>query len=130
MECIFFPAPKQFKIPVLPSPSIDPTSLPTVFKQKRESEESRRRREDRPYNAAEETQLIQIDKTGRVTFCRHFQYLVSYVAYYLRDDYDIEQRLAKASATMGAMRDFWSDWSVDLRSKYHIFLAIPCNLLL
>ena len=122
IECIFFPAPRHFKLPVLPSPPIDSTSLHIVFKQKQESKNSRQKREDGLYNDADETQSIQVCETGRVTFCRHFQYLGSYVAYYLRDNYDIEQRLAKASAAMGMMRDFWSDRSVDLYSRY-----LPCD---
>ena len=47
-----------------------------------------------------------------------------------RDDFDIEHRLAQASATMGYLPEFWVDPAVKMHSKYLIFCAIPLNLLL
>ena len=34
------------------------------------------------------------------------------------------------NASMGAMADFWDDDHLDVYSKYLIFCAFPCNLLL
>ena len=82
------------------------------------------------YDDAPETQDIAIGTEGRITFCRHFKYLGSHISYHLRDDVDIEHRIAKASAAMGALNPFWSNPAVDLKSKYLIFCAIPTNLLL
>ena len=38
--------------------------------------------------------------------------------------------IASVNASMGEMADFWDDDHVDVYSKYLIFRAIPCNLLL
>ena len=40
------------------------------------------------------------------------------------------KRIAAANALMGAMSKIWEDDHVDLYSKYLLFRAIPCNLLL
>ena len=65
-----------------------------------------------------------------ITFTRHFKYLGSYILYSLKDDYDIEHIIYQASSAMGALKNFWIDTTVDNLSKYLIFYAIPCNLLL
>ena len=67
---------------------------------------------------------------GYITFCKHFKYLGMWVSYSLWDDYDISKRIAAANAAMGALEKFWIDGHVDMYSKYMIFRAIPCNLLL
>ena len=67
---------------------------------------------------------------GNVTFCPHFKYLGSWISFSLRDNHDVAKRIAYANAPMGAMADFWDDDHVDVYSKYFIFCAIPCNLLL
>ena len=67
---------------------------------------------------------------GFVTFTKNFKYLGSYISYNLKDDYDIHKRIAAASSAMGALTNFWENKSIDLHSKYLIFLAIPTNLLL
>ena len=67
---------------------------------------------------------------GYITFCKHFNYLGTWVSYSLRDDYDISKRIAAANAAMGDLKKFWIDDHVDMYSKYMIFRAIPCNLLL
>ena len=62
-ECVFFPAPGHFKLPTLPSPDLplDPlSSLLIVPKPKKESEESRWKRQDKWYDEAEETKQIPI----------------------------------------------------------------------
>ena len=65
-----------------------------------------------------------------ITFTRYFKYLGSYISYSLKDDYDIENRISQASAAMGALNNFWIDNTVENLSKYLIFCAIPCSLLL
>ena len=67
---------------------------------------------------------------GNVTFFPHFKYLGSLISFSLRDDHDVANRIASANASMGAMSAFWDDNHVDVYSKYLIFRAIPCNLLL
>ena len=65
-----------------------------------------------------------------VTFCRHFKYLGTWVSFSLRDDHGVKKRLAAANASMGAMSKIWDEDHVDTYSKYMMFRAIPCNLLL
>ena len=74
--------------------------------------------------------MVVAEVVGNVTFTRHFKYLGSYISYNLRDDHNVDSRIAAASASMGSLSSYWSDKSVDLKSKYLIFAAIPCNLLL
>ena len=40
------------------------------------------------------------------------------------------KRIAAANASMGAMSNIWEDNYVELYSKYLLFQAIPCNLLM
>ena len=40
------------------------------------------------------------------------------------------KRIAAANALMGAMSKIWDDKHVDFYSKYLLFQAIPCNLLM
>ena len=78
----------------------------------------------------EETRDIKV-ADDFVSFTKHFKYLNlgSYVSYNLRDDFDIESRISSASASMGALKNFWDNPHVDLYSKI-LFQAIPMNLLL
>ena len=85
---------------------------------------------DKKYDNAEYTKPILVDESGMITFTRHFKYLGSYISYSLKDDYDIEHRISQASAVMGDLNNFWTNSTVDNLSKYLIFCAIPCNLLL
>ena len=95
----------------------------------RKNHESKCRREEEEYIKLEETRLIVVSD-GFVTFCCHFKYLGIWISFSLRDDHDIERRIAAASAAMGALRKCWLDEHVDIYSKYMIFRAIPYNLLL
>ena len=65
-----------------------------------------------------------------ITFTRHFKYLGGYISYSLKDDYNIEHGISQASAAMGAFNKFWTENTVENLSKYLIFCAIPCNILL
>ena len=98
-------------------------------KMKQESYVSRHKREEKVYEELPEAQLIVICD-GFVTFFRKFKYLGSWISFSLRDDHDVAKRIASANASMGAMSNIWEDDHVDLYSKYLLFWAIPCNLLL
>ena len=65
-----------------------------------------------------------------VTFSVHFKYLGSWISFSLQDDYDVGRRIGAANASMGALEKFWRDHHANMHSKYMIFWAIPCNLLL
>ena len=98
-ECIFFPPPGFFlRRQILPDPcKEDSDAVVPRQKEKRESHETRRKREDREYVSLEETATMQV-ADGYITFCKHFKYLGTWVSYSLRDDYDILKRIAAVYA--------------------------------
>ena len=124
-ECVFFPPPGHSKSSALPpsTPLTDPSQFPVTSKPKQESEEQKRKRHNTIYDAAPETELINIGEHGHITFTKDFKYLGSYCSYSLKDDYDIAKRLSQASSAMGALNHFWDDPAVDDFSKYLIFRA-------
>ena len=73
---------------------------------------------------------IKIGDLGIITFTKHFKYLGGYCYYSLKDDCDVDEPLSQASSAMGALNSFWYYRAVDDYSKYLIFFAIPCKLLL
>ena len=101
-------------------------------KKKEEKENGKKKQKiyDQRYNDAEEIKTNLIGESGMITFTRHFKYLGSYISYSLKDDYDIEHRISEASAAIGDLNKFWMNNTVDNISKYLIFCAIPCNILL
>ena len=67
---------------------------------------------------------------GFVSFTRTFQYLGSLITYNLRDDEDIKACIAAANASMGALKEIWSNPNLKTYNKYLLFWAIPMNILL
>ena len=142
-ECVFFPPPRYFvtsqaDIPTLASADEESEysssgeesyMLSETERKQYESEKARVAREDALYDDLEETKDICV-ADGFVSYTKHFKYLGSYISYNLRDDFDVEARIAQASASMGALKNFWDNPHVDLYSKYLLFRAIPMNLLL
>ena len=114
----------------LPPSEASSFSLPLTTKPKQESKKSRCSREDKCYGNIQETQPIVLPDGGIITFFQHFKYLVNYITYSLRDDFDIEHRLTQASSAMISLQHFWADNAIDVHSKYLIFCAIPVNLAL
>ena len=114
------------------APNSDASTTTSPFltnKVKQENEKKKCQREDEQYDNSLDTASVKF-KEGNVTFTRHFKYLGSYISYNLRDDHNVDSRIAAASAFMGSLSSYWSEKSVDLKSQYLIFAAIPCNLLL
>ena len=129
-ECVFFPTPGYFTLPTLPNSDASTTTSPYItVKVKQENEKQKLQREDKQYDNSPDTAIIKF-KEGNFTFTRHFKYLGSYISYNLRNDHDVDSRIAAASASMGGLSSYWNDKSVDIKSKYLIFMAIPCNILL
>ena len=129
-ECVFLPPPGFFRRkPNLPTKNRKGKRRMLVTNTRQESYESRHKREEITYENLPETRLIVV-KDGFVTLCRHFKYLGSWISFSLREDHDITKRLAAENASMGAMSKIWDDDHVDTYSKYLLFRAIPCNLLL
>ena len=129
-ECVFFPAPGHFDPPAIPQSSTEVQLTPATTQPTQENAEQKQKRQDALYNGASETMPIKIGDLSIITFTRHFKYLGGYCSYSLKDDYDLDERLSQVSSAMGALNHFWSDRAVDDHSKYQIFRAIPCNLLL
>ena len=96
---------------------------------KGESHENKFKREESLYIALTETKQIAVVNSN-VTFCPHFKYLGYWIFFSIREDHNVAKRIASVNASMGAMADFWDDDHVVVYSKYLIFRAIPCNLLL
>jgi len=100
------------------------------IKAKKETQESiRQKKINVKYDALPETKQFDV-ADGYVTFCRTFKYLGSRISYNLRDDADIEARLAMVNQSMGALKEVWRNPHLDTYSKYLLFRAIPMNLLL
>ena len=117
-------------MPTLPNSDASTTTSPSItVKVKQENEKQKRQREDKQYDNSPDTAVIKF-KEGNVTFTRHFKYLGSYISYDLRDDHDVDRRIAAAYASMGGVSSYCNDKSVDLKYKYLIFMEIPCNILL
>ena len=125
---LLFPCPWSLQISC--TPKIFLFFSPGDTKTENRKWENKEKRNDQKYNNTEETKPILIGESGMITFTRNFKYLRSYISYSLRDDYDIEHRISQASAAIGALNNFWIETTVDNLSKYLIFCAIPCNLLL
>jgi hypothetical protein len=138
-ECVFSPPPQFF-------PNLNPTLEDNLINEddvvEKGMPEERRlevleearhnaktAREDHLYDDLAETQQFTVED-GFVTFCKHFKYLGSYISYNLRDDFDIETRIAAARKSVGALSSFWNNPHVDTYSKFLIYKAIPINLLL
>ena len=129
-ECVFFPPPRFFRRKLnLPTKNGKRKRIMLVINTIQESYDSRQKREEITYNNLPETRLIVV-KDGFVTFCRHFNYLGSWISFSLQEDHGIAKRLAAANALMGSMSNIWDNDHVDTYSKYLLFRAIPCNLLL
>ena len=95
----------------------------------KESHEGKCQREEREYVLLSKTGLIVVSD-GFISFCPHFKYLGSWLSFSLRYDHKFERRIGATNTSMGALDNFWKDHQVDMYSKYRIFRAIPCNLLL
>ena len=106
-----------------------PTGKRKKKEEKETQEKARQRGIDVKYDALPETPQFDV-ADGYVTFCRTFKYLGSRISYNLRDDADIEARLAAANQSMGALKEVWRNPHLDTYSKYLLFRAIPMNLLL
>ena len=91
--------------------------------------EARSKLEDKLYDECHETKMVEVGN-GFVTYCRHFKYLGSWISHNLRDDHDVDMRIAAAGRSMGALNHFFGRNEVNIYSKYLIFMAIPINLLL
>ena len=89
-----------------------------------------RKYEDELCDNVDKMEIIKVGDEEIVDIVRHYKYLGSYTLYYLRDEYNVDHRISKASAEMSVSQLCWNDHAVDLRCKYLILYAIPYGLLL
>jgi exonuclease III len=86
----------------------------------------------------EDANLIDVEKFtspiavkhGYVNFTSNFKYLGSIISNDLKDDLEIDSRIKKASAQVGALKNFFKNKHVSLKAKFQIFQAIPINTVL
>ena len=69
------------------------------------------------YNKLDKTQDF-IVADGIVSFTCTFRYLGSQISYNLHDDKDIKVRIAATNASMGALKEIWSNPNLNTYSKY------------
>ena len=108
-ECVFFPPPGFFdRKCIMPADNgmSSKSLLVTKEKTKRESYDSRHKREEAEYDNIPETKLIVVCD-GFVIFCRQLKYLGNWISFSLRDDHNVAKRIASANASMGAMSKIW-----------------------
>jgi hypothetical protein len=64
---------------------------------------------------------------GYVTMTKRFKYLGSWIVDDLRNDYEVEVRLKKATQQVGALAPLFHSKSIPIRTKYLVYVAIPLN---
>ena len=130
-ECVFVAAPGYFKQQAIENnvPANELSLLSENENMTDGEKDKRSKLEDNLYDNCQETEIIKVGD-GFITYCKIFKYLGSWISYNLRNDYDIEKRIAAASKSMDALKDFFSRKEVSTQSKYLIFMAVPVSLLL
>ena len=83
------------------------------------------------YFSSENTNRIyRSDGTSYVDFTAHFKYLGTFISFDLTEDYDINNRITKASREMGRLRHFFQNQFVELKFKHQVFVQYIVNILL
>ena len=132
-ECIFFPSPGHFKQLAidnrLSKQQLLLLSDDNIGDGDDDKKDERISLEQMLYNLSPETAEVPM-KDGFVTYTENFKYLGSWISFTLRDDIDIERRIASATKAVGALEEFFDRKEISIRAKYLVFMAIPVNLLL
>ncbi len=79
-------------------------------------ENARQKKINVKYDTLPETQQFEV-ADSYVTFCRTFKYLGLRISYNLRNDANIEARLAAANQSMGALKEVWRNPHLDTYRK-------------
>ena len=69
-------------------------------------------------------------KDGYVTLTRCFKHLGSWISNNLKDEYEIETRVKKAQAQMGALKPIFQCKYIDLAVTCSVYMAVPLNTVL
>ena len=94
-ECVFFPPPQFFKLPEALTYKQDEDINNATIVSKPRNKTLSLKKMDKLYDTLDETKRINLSD-GYVDFTKHFKYLENYISYHLRDDYDIDKRIAEA----------------------------------
>ncbi len=73
---------------------------------------------------------FSLPDNSQIHFVNKFKYLGSIITPLLNEDAEIESRIKKAKAIMGASKHFFDNKDVDRRVKTQIYIAGPLNALL
>ncbi|KAL7446156.1 hypothetical protein ACHAXH_008849, partial [Discostella pseudostelligera] len=65
-----------------------------------------------------------------IDFTAHFKYLGTYISFYLTEDFDIKNRITKASREMGRLCHFFQNQFIELKFKHQVFIQYITNILL
>jgi len=69
-------------------------------------------------------------KDGYITMTSKFKYLGSWISNNLKDDHEVDTRIAKGKAQIGALRALFNSKYVPMITKYRTYCAIPLNTVL
>jgi hypothetical protein len=85
--------------------------------------------DQQPLNDGDQTNFTVAD--GFVSFSQQFKYLGSIIHQTLTSEADIDQRIRKATAAFGALReDFFNNKHANLKDKGRIYVALCLSILL
>ena len=83
------------------------------------------------YFASDQTNRIYLSNgTSYVDFTAHFKYLGTYISFDLTEDFDINNRITKASREMGRLGHFFQNQYIELKFKHQVFTQYIINILL
>ena len=90
-----------------------------------------------PNLTEDETNSLNVDyesdipvKNGKIRMTKKFKYLGAYISNDLKDDYEIDTRITKATQQIGALKYFFRAAQVEIETKFRIYMAIPLNTVL
>ena len=103
-EAVFFSPPSFFRPPPsLPASKKHTFALPLISKQKQGKKQVKELERIR-FMIVWMKKIIKVPNDSILTFCKHFKYLGNFILYNLKNDYNIGQRLAQVSKSMGALQ--------------------------
>ena len=143
-EAMYFPTSSFFKQPtsdpimdttepnlIMPNPANDTQDREgTNISHTTYSRLTQKQRELMYYASPNTNRVYMQDETSYIDFTAHFKYLGTYISFDLSADYDINNRLNKASREMGRLRHFFNNQYVELNFKHQVFLQYIVNVLL
>jgi hypothetical protein len=145
-EAMYFPTGSFFNHPTNPVPALSPTpnfnpaddtlneeNYPITATSNRKQTFSRmtqKQRQDMYFSSENTNRIYLSDGTSYIDFTAHFKYLGTFISFDLTEDYDINNRITKASREMGRLRHFFQNQFVELKFKHQVFVQYIVNILL